>query len=140
MARSLARALGEALARSTNRAAAVALVFTVFSLGSTGCASVTPKADPVHVAYFASATADVVTTQQALDRGAVEVNPLLGSQPSTGKLVAVKAAGWFAMNSLENYLEKRMNRSLKWWEKAFVWAAPIGIQSWAAYHNSRVAR
>ena len=81
-----------------------------------------------------------MTTQQALDRGAVEVNPLLGGQPSTGKLVALKAAGWFAVSSLESYLEKRMNRSLRWWERAIVWGAPIGVQSWAAYQNSNVAR
>lgn len=108
-------------------------------LGS-GCASMAPKADPMHAAYFATAAADVMTTQQALDRGAVEVNPLLGGQPSTGKLVALKAAGWFAVSSLESYLEKRMNRSLKWWERAIVWGAPIGVQSWAAYQNSNVAR
>lgn len=35
-------------------------------------------------------TADLVSTVQALNRGAVETNPLLGSKPSTAKLVALK--------------------------------------------------
>jgi hypothetical protein len=38
----------------------------------------------------AGQAADLVTTVQALNRGAVEANPLYGKQPSTAKLVAAK--------------------------------------------------
>jgi hypothetical protein len=122
------------------KAQVLTLACVLVVVSGLGCASLAPKADPIHAAYLAAATADVVATQQALDRGGQEVNPLLGSQPSTIKLVGVKAAGWFAARSLESYLESRMNRQLKWWERVIVWGAPIGVQTWAAYHNSNVAR
>jgi hypothetical protein len=122
------------------RASVLALLSALVVLNGLGCASVAPKADPVHAAYIATATADVLTTQQALGRGGQEANPLLGSQPSTAKLAGIKVAGWFAARSLESYLEGRMNRRLKWWERVIVWGAPIGVQTWAAYHNSTVAR
>ena len=122
------------------RASVLALLSALIVFNGLGCASVAPKADPVHAAYMATAVADVVTTQQALSRGGHEVNPLLGSQPSTAKLAGIKVAGWFAARSFESYLENRMKRQLKWWERVIVWGAPIGVQSWAAYHNSNVAR
>jgi hypothetical protein len=118
----------------------LALLITLIALNGLGCASVAPKADPVHAAYMATATADIVTTQQALGRGGHEINPLLGSQPSTAKLAGMKVAGWFAARSLESYLEGRMKRQLKWWERIIVWGAPIGVQTWAAYNNSTVGK
>ena len=40
----------------------------------------------------ASMAADVAATQTALDRGATEVNPVLGKRPTAARMVAVNAA------------------------------------------------
>jgi len=44
-------------------------------------------------ALIATNAADLGTTVVALDRGAVEVNPIVGANPSTGTLLAVKVIG-----------------------------------------------
>lgn len=109
-------------------------------VAGSGCASMAPRANLAHIGYIAASAGDVVSTQRALSLGAVEANPLLGSNPSTPKLVAIKLAGWGGLRALEGLLERRAKRPLKWWEQAIVWAAPIGVTVWATANNNSVAR
>lgn len=118
----------------------VAVILAVLTMLASGCASMRPQADLAHAGYALSAAADVQSTQRALATGATEVNPLLGADPSTVKTVGLKAAGFFALRSIESTWESKLGRNLKWYEKILLWGIPIGLQSWAATHNSRVAR
>ena len=43
-----------------------------------------------YVSVISGNVADWVTTSQALDRGAIEVNPLMGSHPTSTQLAVVK--------------------------------------------------
>lgn len=126
---------------STSRTAPLVAAVALFSLVTvSGCASVAPRPEPTHVAYMAAAAADTISTQQALDRGGKEANPLLGSDPSGELMTGLKIGGFLGMRVLEEHIEDSLNREMKWWEKALLWAAPIGIQSYAAWHNSNVGR
>lgn len=55
---------------------------------------------------------DALTTMEALDRGAVELNPFLGSHPSNGKLIAVKIAGVTAMTIIANKMDHTFRKIL----------------------------
>jgi len=116
------------------------LALLVASAAGSGCASMAPKADPTHAAYLATAAADVVTTEKALQAGGEETNPLLGDEPSTGSVVAVKAVGWFGLRGLEALIEKKVDRPLHWWERILIWSTPIALQTYASFQNADVAR
>ena len=109
------------------------LAITIFA---SGCASVRPQADPAHFAYLAAAAADTATTQSALARGGTEMNPLLGENPSVGRVVALKAVTFMGLRSVENRWQRKLGRRLKWYEKALVWGLPIAVQGLAAKLNS----
>lgn len=126
----------QTLRRGVAAMAALAILTTL----TTGCASIRPRADIAHIGYAISAAADVHSTQQALATGADETNPLLGSNPSTAKVAALKTAGFLALRSLESSWERSLGRHLKWYEKILLWGVPIGLQTWAATHNAQVAR
>lgn len=68
------------------------------ALALTGCASLRPDADEWtdHERYsfglaIAAHAADAATTVNALNGNCVELNPLFGSHPSAGSVIAVKA-------------------------------------------------
>lgn len=124
----------------SRRPTAPLLLLLAATITSTACASMAPRADPLHGAYIASAAADIVSTQGALDRGAKETNVFLGDSPSTGAIVALKTAGWLGLRALEIHVEKRLKRPLQWWERVLLWGAPIGLQTWAAFNNQSTAR
>ena len=127
-----------ATTRGTRRAIA-GLTIAVLLIATTGCASIRPQLDVAHMGYMASAAADISTTNSALQSGATEMNPLLGSNPSTSRMAAVKTAGFFALRRIETSWQTKLRRPLKWYEKALLWGIPIAMQSWAAVHNSNVA-
>lgn len=117
-----------------------AVTLSILTVLGTGCASIRPQADLAHIGYAVSAAADAHTTQQALATGAQEMNPLLGSDPSTAQVAALKTVGFVALRSIETSWERRLGRDLKWYEKVLLWGVPIGLQTWAATHNAQVAR
>lgn len=66
--------------------------------GLSGCASLQPNpdewTDQERIAFGLNIvvhTADAVTTSQGIDRGCVEANPILGSNPNMGSVIAIKA-------------------------------------------------
>ena len=54
--------------------------------------------------------ADVASTSDGLNRGCVETNPILGEDPDTGSLVALKAAGITIAYFATEYLFKPEHR------------------------------
>ena len=115
----------------------VAAMFLFFIVG---CASVAPRATPAHIGYWSTATTDIATTQAALGSGAVELNSLLGENPSTGKMVVFKMAGFALMRIAVSAIESTIGRRLKWLEELLVFSPVIGMQAWATIHNQGVAR
>ncbi len=105
-----------------------------------GCASMAPRATPADIGYWGTATADIVSTQAALDRGAVELNSLMGESPSAAKMMIFKTAGYGLMRALENVLVGEIGEPLKWWQQFLVWLPAIGLQTWATINNHGVAR
>ncbi len=105
-----------------------------------GCASVAPRATPGHISYWATATTDIATSQAAFGRGAVELNSLLGENPSTGKMIVFKMAGFALFRILIGAIESEIGRSLKWFEELLVMSPAIGLQTWATINNHGVAR
>ncbi len=77
-----------------------------------------PRANVAHIGYIAASAGDIASTQRALRAGAVEMNPLLGSNPNIEKLVGIKVAGWAGLRAFEGVLERHVERPLKWWEQA----------------------
>lgn len=78
-----------------SKAATLALALT---MGLTSCATLAPNADEwtdherISFGLTAAAhVADTVTTLDGLDRGCTELNPLLGSHPNAGSIIALKA-------------------------------------------------
>lgn len=57
-------------------------------------------------------TLDVVSTVNALDRGCVELNPILGDNPSTGSLILLKVAVLGGTWVLIEYVVKPENRQV----------------------------
>lgn len=101
-----------------------------------GCASVRPN-NTFHAAYVGAATADAVSTEAVLraEPNAQEANPLLGENPSFGKVSAFKAVGFVALRSLESWAEDKAGRPLHWWERALLWAPSSIVFTWATAHN-----
>ena len=84
--------------RQSLNAALVCLTMAaiVLALMLTGCASYTP-ADWAALSFaVAGSAADVYTTERALDNGGYECNPVFGSDPSDGKLIAGKVLALLA--------------------------------------------
>ncbi len=105
-----------------------------------GCASIAPRASVGHVAYVGSAVADIATSQAAFNRGAIELNPLLGESPNVARMAALKIGGFGLLRLLETTIENEIGRQLNWYEQILFWLVPTAIQTWAAIHNHRTAR
>ncbi len=74
------------------------LATLAIALALTGCASLRPNAgewtDQERIAFglnIAAHTADAATTIDGLGGSCVELNPLLGSNPSAGSVIVMKA-------------------------------------------------
>ena len=74
------------------------LRIAALALALTGCASLRPNADEWtdHERYsfglaIAAHAADAATTVHALNGNCVELNPIFGSHPSAGSVIAIKA-------------------------------------------------
>ena len=105
-----------------------------------GCASVAPRATVANIGYWSTATTDIVTTQAALGRGAIELNSLLGESPGVARMVVFKMAGFALMRIVVSAIESTIGRRLKWLEELLVFSPVIGMQAWATIHNQGVAR
>ena len=53
---------------------------------------------------------DAITTISGVDRGAVELNPVFGDHPSTGKVVAIKAVAITAMVLCANQMTPKIRK------------------------------
>lgn len=82
-------------------------------------------------ASIVTAAADVITTRQAIDNGGMEVNPIYGDNPSTGRLVAVKGAFLVVRYLVADQLTG-------WWRKAFI-GSSIMFEAYASHNNLQVA-
>jgi len=118
----------------------VAVAVLMVTASGIGCASVRPQVSPGHVGFILASAGDVLSTNRALSSGATEQNPLLGGNPSTSKLLAMKVGGWAALRTIENAVEGEIGRPLHWWENLLFWAIPTGVSVWATQHNLYVAR
>lgn len=121
------------------RAAATVAAMLLACAAMTGCASMMPR-HLEHGAFIVTATADVVHTTAALDRGAQELNPLLGDRPGIRTLIGAKVLSWAVVVEIESAIEQAKGRLLHWWERVLLWAFPIGLNAWAAVHNAGVCR
>ena len=92
------------------------LVLLIFSL--VGCANHVPytKRQKVSLAFNILANAaDVITTETALNKGAVEMNPIFGEKPEIGWLISGKLLViGFAYMCGEFYPEYR-----EWWHYGY---------------------
>ena len=71
-------------------------LLVIFILILTGCATYSP-ADWAALSFaVAGSAADVYTTERCLDGGGYERNPVFGSDPSDGKLIAGKVVALLA--------------------------------------------
>lgn len=66
-----------------------AVVAACLLCGLTGCASL--RSDEWRIVAVSAVCADVALTTHAINRGAVERNPILGVRPTPAKLVAINA-------------------------------------------------
>lgn len=73
------------------RRALLALALT----GLSGCAGWSNRDMTMMAANVACHATDFQQTRWALDHGYLEANPLLGHEPSTGKMLGVKTVGIF---------------------------------------------
>lgn len=74
--------------------------------------------------------ADLASSEYARARGAVELNPIIGS--SRARSIAVKAAA----TGLEAYVDRKLPRKGRW-----LWRGAIaGVTGYAVVHNMRVHR
>ena len=82
--------------------------------------------------YVGGQLADTISTADALDRGCVESNPILGDDPSTGMVVAVKVVSGVVIYYL---VEKVLVP--KWGTNSRNWAYGLGtiLYSGIAVHN-----
>jgi len=126
--------------RASRRLVAACLVAVLGLAGAgAGCASLAPRPSIGHAGFLAASTMDIVSTQRALDAGAQERNPLMGSNPTPARMVAVKMAGWSLMRTIEASVEDGLGRQLRWYEQILFWAVPTGLTAWASAHNFGVA-
>lgn len=96
----------------------------------------TPSFDwTAYSVMVAGNVADLVTTKQAFDRGAVEKNPVLSGR-GFGEIVAVKAVSVFVASLMVHRLQAqghpRAARIAAWFDG--------GVGFTVAIHNARVAR
>lgn len=80
---------------------------------------------------------DVASTRAAISHGAYEANPLYGSRPGLGRLVAVKAAIDLPV-VLGTLFLGRYTRGQSRWKRSEVLIPAIALsvpQFWAAHHN-----
>lgn len=124
--------------------AAIILLITL-----TGCASTWKAAEwsplrPERGVWAAGAAADIYTSQQAFDRGAVEANPLIpcGDQPSAGCLAAAKMfVGYPIMVLAEGWLASMQpSGKLPTWTRWLIWGLGGVFQGIIAYHNTGVGQ
>ena len=87
-------------------------------------------------AFIVSAAADVRTTQLGLEWGAIELNPILGSHPSTSRLYFTKTMATGAILYTSQYLWKSGRKKTAW----TVLIVGTLLQSVAASRNHRTAR
>ncbi len=88
------------------------------------------------VIYGAGAAADLVTTEQALARGAAEANPTM--QGGAGQRAAVKAAQVAAVTAVDQVGCERLARPGRCrWLLRCSW---LVVHGWVAAHNARVGR
>lgn len=83
------------------------------------------------IALVSAAALDVASTTWALKRGAREANPLLGRQPSVGKLVAVKLAAIAVQELSARWLIKKgypARARFVYWTAIVLWSA-VGVSN-----------
>ena len=117
----------------SRRAALVCLTLAaiVLAVMLTGCAShaaYTPTDWAVLTCAVAGSSADVWTTEQALDGGGYERNPVFGSDPSDGKLIAGKVVALLACVAMGE-----LEPTWRVWMFGFLG----GTGAAAAWHNER---
>ena len=111
---------------------AFVLALLCFALILAGCStSATGRA--LNVGVISAGALDLASTRQAMERGAVEANPLMGQ--SAAQQISVKAAGIGSVLALAALLEQR---SLTWAHVARI--AAIALQVGVSVHNAGVAR
>ena len=119
-----------------------ACLCAILATAGIGCATLeplAPKANIGHAGFLAASTVDVISTQKALNAGAQELNPLMGTNPSPAKMTAVKMVGWSVLRTLENTVESEIGRNLRWYEQVFFWAIPTALTAWVSARNFDVA-
>lgn len=86
----------------------------------------------------AAKATDSITTKRALNRGAIESNPLYGPRPSSARIAGTDVAV-FAGEVGIAYLLKRVGRG-HWWGRAWMMepAWSIGEGARGAIHNERL--
>lgn len=108
------------------------LLIIALALATIGCAS-SGAGKALNVGVIGAAAADVVTTQQAIGRGAVEANPLMG--PQAWRQVAVKSAGvgvvWAGAQRLEQrghpvWAQVVRGAAMSLWLSAAMWNQGMG--------------
>lgn len=112
-----------------------------------GCAGTWKHAEwspakPERAVWWAGAAADIHSSQQAFNRGAIEANPLIpcGEQPPAGCMLAAKAlVGYPIMVLAEGWLASMQpSGRLPAWTKWLIWGLGGALQGLIAWHNSRV--
>lgn len=82
--------------------------------------------------------ADTVSTARALDRGCKEANPLFGSNPSTGTIVAFKiGALGLAYLVTEYWLPEESRQSARNWVYGALGAAGFAAAGWNSAQDCR---
>lgn len=114
------------------------IVLIVFLLGYPRCARAedTPKASTVapYCVLIAGNVADLVTTQRALSRGAIEGNPALGS--SAGRIATQKALGTAGTAVVMYWLARSGHPTIAKW----IGYVNGSVMFAAALHNQQVRR
>jgi hypothetical protein len=91
---------------------------------------------PLYLAFAGLQLADVHSTSRALDRGAVEANPLMkGFVGNEASLIAVKAAG----AAVAIYASERLWKKNRTAAIAFMIASNSAM-AWVVQHNYRIVR
>ena len=109
----------------------ISIIIMCLFLASCSPAYQYDKADKILLTTaIVAQVADAVTTSQALDRGAVEANPIYGDNPSDATLILSKVA----VVGVLIWAGSRMKPTPRKWVYGFVTALGAG----AAIHNSQV--
>jgi len=109
----------------------ISIVIICFLLTSCSPAYKYDKADKILLTTaIVAQVADAVTTSQALDRGAVEVNPIYGDNPSDATLILSKVA----VVGVLIWAGSKMKPTPRKW----VFGIATALGGGAAIHNSQV--